>query len=526
MAGDTKINFPFGSLALTGETQIVGNTAHRVLAVGQMLAAGTAVSGELQTEIGNDNSWDTLFGEKSMLAATIRAFKGTLTAPLNRFTRIDAVGLDDNGAGTEAKGNVTFTSGPATADGSITVIWGSSRYNSYTVSYSDTDDVTTIGAALAAAIAADSKRQVDGVNTAGDVEGTAIHKGTVGNGIGIKIIGSIPGVDIAVTGMTGGATDPVLTTLFDPVANERYQTIIYPANWGFDTLTDFLDPRFNPTGELLDGVGITALVDTEANLKTAANAENSQSLVILGDNKVDDTLYKGPAILELPYESTGYAAGIRALRLTDGVNIANFIVGEAGLDAFGGVALSTKPYANTPFPYSPVIPTGKGFSETQIQALRATGITVRGNNRAGNGIISGQVVTTYKTDGVGNPDTSFKFLNYVDTGSAFREFCYNNLLAQYPQARLTDGDLIPNVPSANEDSIRAFLISLYDLASRPELSLTRSGEANLNTFKQNLEVTLDLGAGSVSIVMLVPIITQFREFTGTVKISFTAPLAG
>ncbi|MBW1784840.1 MAG: hypothetical protein JRL30_29360, partial [Deltaproteobacteria bacterium] len=350
MAGESTIIFPKGNYAIRGDTVNVGNTAHRVLAVGQLLAAGSAVSGELQEQIGNDNSWDTLFGEKSMLAATIRAFKGTLSAPLNRATRIDAIGLEDLGGGNEAAGKVTFTVGPATASGSVTVIIGSSRSNSYELVFADTDNVTAIGDALVDLITADAKAQASGINSAGDVDLTAEHKGTVGDGIGIKVVGSIPGVTIATTAMTGGAGDPVLTTLFDPVVTERYQTVMYPANWSFYTLTDFLDARFNPTGPLLDGIGITALVDSDTNLKIAANAENSASLVIVGDSAVDDSQYKGPAIFELPYETVGYVGAIRALRLTEGVNIASFVVGEAGLDAFGGVQLSSRPYANTPFP--------------------------------------------------------------------------------------------------------------------------------------------------------------------------------
>lgn len=526
MAGDSKIIMPKTSYSLLGDTASVGNTAHRVLAVGQMLAAGSAPAGELQEQIGNDDSWDTLFGEESMLAATIRAFKGTLSAPLNRYTRIDAIGLDDNGAGNQAAGNIVFTGGPASAAGSVLVTIGSSRNNTYELVFADTDDVTAIGDALVALITADTKKQASGVNTAGDVALTAAHKGSVGNGIGIKVVGSIPGVTIAVTAMTGGSGDPVLTTLFDPVATERYQTILYPANWGFDTLTDFLDARFNTTGPLLDGVGITALVDSEANLKTAANAENSQSLVILGDNKVDDSQYKGSAILELPYESVGYFGGIRALRLTEGINISRFVVGEAGQDAFGGVHLSSRPYFNTPYPYSPVIPTGKGFSQTQIEALNDSGISVRGNNRAGNQIISGQVVTTYKTDAAANPDPSFKFLNYIDEGVAFRELTSNNFAARFPQARLTDGDLLPGIVSVNADVIRKFYIEMYALASNSTYALTRAGETNLNFFKENLEVTLDLASGKAISTMVVPILTQYRENDAVIKIKITETLVG
>lgn len=522
--GDSTIIYPAGRIALEGANAVVGNTAHRVLGVGQMLAAGTAVSGELQEQIGNDNSWDTLFGEKSMSAAMIRAFKGSLSAPLNRVTRLDFIALDDNGGGIEASGNVTFTGGPATADGSIKVIIGSNRNNSYTVSFSDTDNVTTIGDALVTVITADSKAQVSGVNTAGDVALTAEHKGTVGNGIGIKVIGEIPGVTIAVTAMSGGATDPSLTTLFDPVATERYQTVLYPANWGFDTLTDFLDARLNTGGQLLDGVGITALADTAANLKTAGNAENSASLIIYGDNKVDDALYKGSAILELPYETVGYAGGIRALRLTDGASISRFVAGNAGLDNFGGVHVSSKPYANTPYPFSSVVPAGKGFTQTEIEELKDVGIAVRGNNISKNQIISGEVVTTYKTDSSGNPDQTFKFLNYVDQGVAFRELLYNNIRARYAQSRLTDGDLIPRIPSVNAVSLSQYVTELFVLAGTPEYSLVVAGAAAKSFFRQELDVTIDFATGTATIFGQVPLLTQFRAFDAVFQLRFDVPV--
>lgn len=522
MAGQTVIEQPKVSLTLEGAAQTVGNTAHKVLVVGQMLAAGSAVSGELQEQIGNDNSENTLFGITSMLAEMIRNFKGTLSAPLNRVTRVDAIGLDD-AVGTQATGTVTFTGGPATAAGTITVDIGSSRNHSYAIAIAIGDTVTVIGDALDVLVAADTKRQASSSNAVGVVTFTAEHDGTVGNGIGIRVTGSVAGITSAVTAMTGGATDPSLTTLFDVVADERYQTIIWPANWGFTALTDFLDPRFNVSGKVLDGVGITSLTDTFANIGTALDAENSESLAIHANKKVDDALYKGSSIFELDYAISAQFAAVRALRLTDGASIASFVVGEAGLDNFGGTHLSSKPYFNTPFSFLPVITIGKGFTSgdgSEIETLLTKGGFVLGNNISGNSIISGEVVTTYKTDAAANPDTSFKFLNSVDTGVAIREFFFNNVRANYAQSRLTDGDLIPRVPSANEDSIRAFLIGLYILLSAPEFSLTRSGEANLVFFKNNLSLTLDLSAGSVTGEMTTPIVVQFREFTGVIKISF------
>lgn len=521
MAGQTVINQPEVSIVLQGAVQTVGNTAHRVLAVGQQTVAGTAVSGELQQQIPNDNSEDTLFGITSMLAETIRNFKGTLSAPLNRVTRIDAIGLDD-AAGTQATGKVTFTVGPTTAAGTILVDIGSSRNHRYEVAFAIGDTITEIGDALDVVVAADTKRQASSSNAVGDVTFTAEHDGTVGNTIGIRVTGVIPGVTIATTAMSGGATNPTLTTLFDVIADERYQTIIWPSTWGFTPVTDLLDARFNVNGKVLDGVAVSSLTDTFANLGTALDAENSESLIINNNKIVADTLYKGSSIFELDYAINAQIAAIRSLRLTDGANIAQYVIGDAGLDNFGGVALSSKPYFNTPYSFLPVIPNGKGFTSgtgSEIETLLDKGGFVLGNNIAGNLIISGEVVTTYKTDAAGNPDLSFKNLNAVDTGSAIREFNFNNIRATFAQTRLTSGDLIPRVPSANADSIRGFLINLFVLLSQPEFSLTVAGEAALTFFKENLTVTVNTAAGSVTSVQEVPIVVQFREFNGIIKIS-------
>ena len=519
MAGETKIIQPAVQYTLRGASQVVENTAHRVLVVGQQLATATATSGELQEEIGNDNSWDTLFGEKSMLAATIRAFKGSLSAPLNRTTRIDAIGLDD-ATGTQATGNVTFTTGPSSAAATITVDIGSSRDHSYELTVASGTAITAIGDALEALVTADTKAQAAAVNAVGDVEFTAAHDGTVGNGIGIRVTGTIPGVDIAVTAMSGGATDPTLTTLFDPVSDARYQTIIYPGNWEIDNLSDFLDARFNTTGLLLDGVGIMSITDDFAGHGTFLDAENSASVCVHCNTTVDDTLYKGSSIFETDYAVAGQIAALRALRLTDNASIARFVIGDAALDSFGGVHLSSKPYFNTPFPFLPVIPTGKGFSASQIITLNAKGGFVLGNNISGNSIIAGAVVTTYKTDAASNPDTSFKFLNSVDIGIAIREFMFNNTRSTYAQSRLTDGDLIPRVASVNDDAFTAFLIGLYVRLTEPEFSLTRSGEDNINIFKENLVITLDLSSGELSAEMVTPIVGQFRESNNVIVIRF------
>ena len=489
----------------------------RVLFIGQMTAAATATTGVLQTEIGNASEENDLFGIDSMLAGMIRAGK-----IINGITRFDAIGLDDNGAGTAATGAVTFIGGPATEDGILTVTLGSDRNHKYEIAVSDNDAITAIGDALDVLIAADTKVPASSANAAGAVAITHGHKGTVGNGMTLKIEGTVAGITHSVTAMSGGVTDPVLTTLFDVIDGERYQTIVWPSEYGYTAVTDELDPRFNTANDILDGVAIAAETDTLSNLKSSGNAENSLSLEIHGNKIVNDTSYKGSSLAEFNYVISSQFSAVRSLRLTDDASIARYVISTFGArDSFGGPALASLPYFNTPFFELPQIPIGKGFTAIEIGELQDAGISVIGNNRAGNTSIAGEVVTTRKTDTAGNPETTFKFLNNVDTSVTIREFMFNNLKARFAQSRLTEGDLIPNRSMANAGVIEAYIDGLYTTLSGEDFVLTQAGAGALKFFKQNRFVSLNLIDGEVTVIMKTPIVVQLRKFFVTQQISFS-----
>ena len=61
--------------------------AQRVLLVGQSLESGSA---GLHQDIGNDNSWDTLFDANSQLASMCREFRR-----MNQFTTLDCLAVED-----------------------------------------------------------------------------------------------------------------------------------------------------------------------------------------------------------------------------------------------------------------------------------------------------------------------------------------------------------------------------------------------------------------------------------------------
>ncbi len=511
-----QVRLPKTTLNIVGATNATENAEQKILFVGQKTSAGSASSGALVEDISLADI-SSLFGADSMIAIILRAAKD-----INNTTKMDAISLDDNGSGVDATGTFTIT-GPATEDGTLTFFIGSKINGKFEIAVADTDSATVIGDALAAAITADLESPVDAANVAGVVTLTAINAGTFGNDIGMKVEGSVAGVAVAIVAMASGAIDPVLTTVFDSIDELRYQTIVWPSNYGVTELIDLLDDRFNVDNAILDGVGITSDTDTLANLKSTYTSLNEKLVIVQGNKLIDNSDYKGSAIFELDVAISSEFAAIRALRLTDGEAISDFVIaGTSGArDNFGGDAIRSLPYFNTPFDNLPVIETGLGFTKEEIDELKTAGVFVLGNNSANNNILAGEVVTLYKTDSLGSADLSFKFLNYVDTISGIREYFFNNQKTRYAQSRLTEGDIIEGRNMANENSIRAFLVRLYNDLSGTDFVLVQAGESALSFYKGNLVVEIDLENGKVTETMKVPIVTQLREIIGTIQLSFT-----
>lgn len=508
-------NNPRINLPIIAAQTSVGTSSQRVLFVGQQTSVATATSGALVASIQNTGAEDALFGENSMVATAVREFRA-----INQVVNIDVIPLDDNGA-TFAVGDVTFT-GTATAAGTIDIFIGSRINHKFSVPVAVGDTATVIGAALDALIGADAVVPVGSAAVTGVVTLTAIHSGTEGNTIGLAKLGTVAGVTTVLTGLTGGSTNPVLTGVFDVVGDTRYQTVVWPASYGTAEIKAFLDPRFNVDNKVQDGVAILHSFDTFANLQTAGLAENSQSLVILGNRDVTGGDVEGGGLLEISTVIAAQFAAIRSLRLEEGTNIGNFVIATFGQrDTIGGPALASFPYHNTPFARLPLVTQGDGFTDAELQDLLAAGISNIGTNNSGTGAIAGQIKTTYKTDAAANPDPSFGNLEFVDTISTIREIYFSRLRKQYAQTRLTDGEVAGGRAMANVEIIRAFVIGIYQELSSSDFVLTQAGETANQFFRTNLFVELDLVTGAVIINMRVPIVTQLREIQGSIQIVFS-----
>ena len=512
----TTVMQPKVNVNIVPSSEEAENTGQKILFVGQMLT-GTATAGALVENVANGGAEDALFGATSMLATLIRANKVR-----NQQVQIDVIPLADNGSGVDATGTMAI-SGTATEAGVLTVIAGSERNHTYSIAVASGDTATVIGDAIESAITADANSPVTASNTTGTVTITAANAGTYGNSIPLEIRGEVAGVTSTVTGMASGATDPVLTSVFDVVAGQRYQGVVWPYPSATTELRAFLDPRFNSDGVVLDGVGFTAINDTLSNLSSLASPLNSQSLVIFGGKIESEANYKGGDVVEIPMVKAAVFAGYRGLRLdVDGFNVADLVITANGpLDSFGGPALASKPYFNTPFADLLPIKVGRGFDNSEIESLKDDGVSLMGNNIAGNGVITGEIVTTYKTDVAGNADVTFGFLNYVDTASQAREYFYNNYRKRFAQSRLTEGDILKGRDMANAGVIRSYSKRLFQDLSGVDFVLLESGEDALIFFNDNMIISIDKALGKVTIQMTVPIVTQIREIAATMKIAFS-----
>jgi hypothetical protein len=123
-------------------------------------------------------------------------------------------------------------------------------------------------------------------------------------------------------------------------------------------------------------------------------------------------------------------------------------------------------------------------------------------------------------DVAGNPDDTWKYLEWRDTHGVIREYIVLNVRKRFAQYRLTEGELIPNRAMANEAMIRGYLLELcMDLANR---SLVVKGQAARQYIQDNMSVVLTLAERKAQVALTVPMVSQLGQIIGTIKFSFDA----
>jgi phage tail sheath gpL-like len=519
---------PYVSITKQSAGLGVGLDDQKILVIGQKLSTGTAIEKTLDTNV-SESEVDDLYGAGSALAYTLKAmFAEFEYAPSPNLPRIDVISLEDSGTATKASKILTLSASGGVASTKTGTVTCNLMDKEFDIDITIGDEYDTdIAPAIVASV------NLLGLPVTASDDGSGVvtiemnNGGTIFNNSTIRLSGLqkvssdyfLGNIQFALT-ESAGTNDPTVTSLLDVADKIRYQSMTYPVEYGTDLATDFLDPRFNVANAIKDGICIVKNTDSKADLLVTLGLLNSNSLIYFCNKEVDEDLFKGGEDLDLDFVSSARVCAVRALRLTEDANIVNFTPAnvQGSLDSFGGMHIASLPYFNTPLFGSPIQPEGRGWTDTEAEELKKAGGSVLGNNIAGNRVILGEVLTTYKTDTAGNEDTTWKYANTVDTMSVCAEYIFNNLKADYIQSRLTVGDVVRGYSMVNEKEFISTLQKYYlYLAGK---ALVPNSKTSVNYFINNLSVAISTVLGRITATGNLPIVVQLREILATLKTDF------
>ncbi len=508
----TAVRNPRITLNIIPRDQRVGTEAHRALIVGQRTSAGSAVAGPVFDLPRTAAEINALFGARSHAALLARRFRKA-----NPYTSCDVRLLEDAGGAVKATAIIAYA-GAATEARTVTYRIVSGNDHAYVVDAVVGDTPATLLGKLLTLVSADPNAPFTGTYAANALTLTAANGGKVSNNWPLSVDTEIPGLDLTLTGWTGGATDPTLTTVFDFAENIRYQTVIWPSAYPQANLKAFLDPRKNLDNDIKDGRGFVFSHSALATLKTESIALNSSEIVIVSNETPTDAKWKGCYFPEAGDLIATTFAAERALRFEDGKSINHIVANNEYSEQFGGMDKCALPYFNTPILFCGQPLRGAGFSQPEQLELESVGVSILGRNERNTSVIAGVMVTTWQTDVAGNDDDTWKYLEWRDTHGTIREYFVANFRKEFSQHRMTTGVGVPGYAFVDEPTMRAFGLSLYDdLAA---IGITVKGQAARAKFEAAQSIVLKPDKRRVEYNADVPMVSQFGEMIGSIKFNF------
>ena len=437
----------------------------QALVLGQRTTAGS-VAQLVVKKITAKGQGAVYFGKSSQLAAMCDAFIAA-----NPNCPLDAIALSDNGAGTAAGGNVSIT-GPATANGTLALYIGGIAVD---VAVTAGDTAAEIATNIVAAIAANAylpvTAAVDGTHNY-QVNCTAVHKGLCGNTIDIRtnyyLDDVMPlGVGATITAMAGGATDPDISAAIAAIGDKTYSSIVMPYT-GTANVTAMTNLLLTRWGGMYsnDGLVFNVLSGSWDTIDTAGLALNSGFLFSIGSQNTPT----------LPWVQAAITAGIESSE---------------------GDPARPRQHMNLPYLLPPATTDQYERSERNQHIL--DGISTFYVDDGGMCHIE-RLVSTYKTNEAGAPDTSYRKIESLRTLSAFRYSSRQRIGTKWPRMKLgQDGSVGPNVLTPK--AARAEMIALY--MDWVNAGWAEGGDA-ITQFKNDLIVQIDPDNGDQLLIMLPP----------------------
>lgn len=470
-------------------------TEQRVLIIGH--GNGTNVTGSLIKDI-QPNEVDDLCGARSLSKMAYARFRD-----FNKVTPVDFITLTPSSGASETQ--ELALAGTAKESKNIRISVLDDNYL-VRVAVATGDTAAEINANIVIAINTLSARTAIAatVNSDGDIvvsPGIAAAIDCIGE---IKVLDRLLGITFTSSRGTS-STGSVDTSGIFAQLTDRYQTIVFDNMTAIAGVEHYLEDEINAQNAARGGVGIIMRSGTAAQLDTLFSPMNFRVITVLGN---PDEM----SVNAIPLLAATEFAAKRSLRLTDGAVLGDIVIESQ--EAFGGISKSSLPYHNTPMSY---IAPGTTIGIERLESLNDAGVTLM--IPLGTGTVLGTAVTLYKRDGSGVDDTTFKYLNALDTSLAVRESLYNSCKKEFAQTRATGGSLIGGVAMTNSLSIKAFIVGLYD--DLVQMALVQGGADARKSFKGTLTVELDPATGVYKVFSPVAIVSQLRGIDGIIPISYT-----
>lgn len=416
--------------------QSLAAAARRVLYIGQKLAAGSAAA-NTPVQVFAYADAEPLFGRGSQLAEMIRY--GKMAEDFyGQDVETWVVPLADNGAGVAASGSISFNGSAATENGTLALYIAGTAVP---VLITSGETAAQIATAVVAAITANTQlpvtATVDGTN-AYQVDLVCKWKGETGNFIDVEFNyypqsdDTPAGVVIAaIVPLANGTDNPVITPVFTAIGDEQFTDIVMPytdtANLAL--MQTQLEAAWGGGGTQADGTAWAAFKGTASATDTFGGTQDSQFLQVMGTSISPMPPYLWAAVMAETYSislENDPAQPLQYLELPNLLppSIANRFTGtERNLQLFSGISTYT------------VSRDGRVITET--------------------------VVTTWQTNNVGAPDTSFLYPEYV-ANLSYQRYAMNIAFSEkFPRFKWSPVELTPLPPNvATPNLLRSELQSL------------------------------------------------------------------
>jgi phage tail sheath gpL-like len=427
-------------------------------------------------------------GAGSILAAMVAAYRAN-----DVFGELWYLPVADDGSAVAATGSIAFA-GPATAAGVLSLyIAGQLVSIVVTSAMTAAQLATATVAAITAAIDLPVTAVIDGSVTS-KVNLTAKNKGACGNDIDIRVNyrGSaggeaLPtGITPTVVAMASGATNPTLTNALAALADTPFDIIISPyidvtSRTAISSLLNDTTGRWAWSSQIY-GHCFIAVRASQGALASLGATMNDQHLTCIG-------AYDSPSP---NYVWAAAVAGASAVSLR----------------ADPAVPLQTLAVAGV---LAPPIPSR--FLQSQRNLLLYDGISTFKVDNSGTVTIE-NLITTYQTNGQGQPDNSYLEVETMFTLMAVLRFFSGVVSTKFARVKLgSDGKRYPaSAGVVTPSTIKAEMIATY--RELEDLGLVQNSDA----FAAAVTVTANTQNPSrVDVLLPITLIGQLRVFATLVQ---------